>query len=237
MREAWRITRGNPEKRCVNVLKCWRDNNVVGEERRAQRYFRLAEAYIAADQPVHRSSGAKVVHNLIDGALLVVCLLIRETRSELAIDTGGRAHHRRAAHLPLGRQSYQLPRHFQQAALQLRLARLPRPAAELVKRRLRGVGAIARQQLDVLDRQEQAVVAGIVDFQTIMRRAERLDRLQTNEAAYAVLRMDDDIACGQRRSFGDEIGGAFALGAAHEAVAKDILLGNDDELIRLEPGF
>ena len=36
--------------------------------------------------------------------------------------------------------------------------------------------AVARQQLDVLDRQEQLVAAGVVDFQAVVRRAGRLDR-------------------------------------------------------------
>jgi hypothetical protein len=35
--------------------------------------------------------------------------------------------------------------------------------------------AVARQQLDVLDRQEQLAIAGIFDFEAVMRRAGRLD--------------------------------------------------------------
>ena len=39
------------------------------------------------------------------------------------------------------------------------------------------IGAIARQEFDILDRQEQPVIAGIHDEETIMRRALHLDRL------------------------------------------------------------
>ena len=90
--------------------------------------------------------------------------------------------------------------------LQLGLARLPGAAAELVERAPRPIRAVARQKLDVLDRQEQPVVAGIVELEAIMRRAGRLDRLQADEAADAVVGMDDDVAGRERGRFGDEIG-------------------------------
>ena len=54
--------------------------------------------------------------------------------------------------------------------------------------------AVARQQFEVLDRQEQPVAAGVVDLQAIVRRARRLDRLQADEAADAVVDVDDEIA-------------------------------------------
>ncbi len=74
--------------------------------------------------------------------------------------------------------------------------------------------AVARQQLDVLDRQEQLVAAGIMDFQAIVRRAGGLDGAQADEAADAVIDMDDEIAGGQTRHLGDEIVGALGLPAA-----------------------
>ena len=120
----------------------------------------------------------------------------------------------------------------------LRLARLPGAAAELVERRFGRLRAVARQKLDVLDRQKELVVAGIVDFEAIMRRAGRLDRLQADEAADAVIGMDDEVAGRQRRRFGDEVGGALALlRAAHQPVAENVLLGDDDEVVGLEAGF
>ena len=56
------------------------------------------------------------------------------------------------------------------------------------------LGAVARQELEIFDRQEQLVAAGIVDLEAIVRRARHLDRLQADEAADAVIDMDDEIA-------------------------------------------
>ena len=58
--------------------------------------------------------------------------------------------------------------------------------------------AVAREQLDVLDRQIDAVAAGIEDLEAIVRRAGRLDRLQPVEAADAVVDVDDEVALGER---------------------------------------
>ena len=67
-------------------------------------------------------------------------------------------------------------------------------AAEPVELDARLLRAVARQQLDVLDRQEQLVAAGIVDFQAVVRRAGGLDRLQADEAADAVVDVHDEVA-------------------------------------------
>ena len=78
-------------------------------------------------------------------------------------------------------------------------------AAEPVKLDAGPLRAVARQKLDVLDRQEQLVAAGIVDFEAIVRRAGGLDGAQADKAADAVIDVDDDIAGGEARDFGDEI--------------------------------
>ena len=107
-------------------------------------------------------------------------------------------------------------------------------AAELVE--LARLRAVARQQLEVLDRQEQPVAAGVVDFEAIVRRARRLDGLQADEAADAVVDVDDEIARRQRRGLGQHVlGAALALRLAHEAVAENVLLADDREARRLEP--
>ncbi len=112
------------------------------------------------------------------------------------------------------------------------------PPPRLVEHGFRPIRAVARQKLDVLDRQIEPAVAGIVDFQAVMRRAGGLDGLQPDEAADAVIGVDDDVAGRQRRRLGDEVGGLLALlGAAHQAVAEDVLLGDDDEAVGLEAGL
>ena len=70
-----------------------------------------------------------------------------------------------------------------------------------------------------------------------MRRARRLDGLEADEAADAVVDMDDEIALGERGDVGEEIGGA-ALGVrAHQTVAENVLLADQRERLGLEAGF
>ena len=68
-----------------------------GDEGRAQRHFRLAEADIAADQPVHRPAGAEVLDRGVDGGELVVGLLVRKAGAEFVIGARPDAEARRLA--------------------------------------------------------------------------------------------------------------------------------------------
>ena len=77
-----------------------------------------------------------------------------------------------------------------------------------------------------------------MDFQAVVRRAGRLDGLQPDEAADAVIAVDDDVAGRQRGQLRDEIGGALALlRAAHQPVAQNVLFGDDDEAPGVEAGL
>src|SRR3984957_3703856 len=127
-------------------------------------------------------------------------------------------------------------RHLAHAPLQARLARLPARAAKLVEfARLR---AVARQKFEIFDRQEQPVAAGIMDLETVMRRARRLDCLQADEAPDAVVDMNDKIAGGQRARFGQNVlGPASALRLPYETIAENVLLADDCEVWRFEPLF
>ena len=71
-----------------------------------------------------------------------------------------------------------------------------------------------------------------------MRRAGRLDRAQPDEAADAVIDMDDEVAGGEARHLGDEVLGP-ARGAArpHQAVAEDVLLADHRGVGGLEAAF
>ncbi len=87
----------------MKVLVCWRASSVVGTttatclpfiaavEGRAQRHLGLAEADVAADQPVHRPAGGKVVERRVDRGLLVFGFLVREARGEFVIRAGSAA--------------------------------------------------------------------------------------------------------------------------------------------------
>ena len=105
-REAWPISIGSPRKRSMKVLVCWRASSVVGttsadllavhggDEGGAERHLRLAEADVAADQPVHRAAGDEVVDGGVDRRHLVVGLLVGEAGGELVVEAGGRRQRR-----------------------------------------------------------------------------------------------------------------------------------------------
>ena len=97
------------------------------------------------------------------------------------------------------------------------------------------LGAVARQKFEIFDGQEELGALRVMQFEAIMRRAAGLDRLEADEAADAVIDVDDDVARAERADFAQEILGlARRLAAAHQAVAENILLADDDEIARLE---
>src|SRR6185437_10372418 len=98
--------------------------------------------------------------------------------------------------------------------------------------------SIARQKIDVLDREKQLVAAGIVDFEAIMRRPGGFDSLQADKPADAVIDVDHEIAGRQARRFGDKVFRATRASPwTHQSVAKDVLLAYDRSLIGFESGF
>ena len=110
--------------------------------------------------------------------------------------------------------------------------------AKPVERGLGLVRAVARQEFDVFNRHEQLVAGEIMQLQTVMRRARRLDLLEADETPDAVIDMDDEIARRQRRDFGEEIGAAFfAAALGREAVAQNILLADHRQIAGDKAGF
>ncbi len=61
-----------------------------GDEGGAQRHLGLAEADVAADQPVHRPAGGEIVEHGGDGGLLVVGLLVGKAGAEFVVEAGCR---------------------------------------------------------------------------------------------------------------------------------------------------
>ena len=171
----------------------------------AQRDFRFAEADIATNKPIHRTSRAEVLESRVDGRQLIVGLLVRETGAKFVIGSRADCQAGRVAQLPFGGDLDQFARNLTDAALHPRLARLPVAAAEPIKIDRRFLRPITRQQIDVFDGQEQFVAAGIVDFEAIVRRACRLDGLQPSKTTDAVVDMHDQIARCEACRFGDEI--------------------------------
>ena len=144
-------------------------------------------------------------------------------------------HFRRFVQMPFGRDLDQFAGDLADAVLELCLARLPAAAAQPVEFDIGVIGAVTRQQFDVFDRQEQFCFGGIMQFKTVMRRAADLDGLQSDKAPDAVLDMDDEIASRQTRDLGDEVVELAArLARPHQAVAQNVLLGDDGEFVGFE---
>ena len=115
---------------------------------------------------------------------------------------------------------------------------MPGNAAQAIELRAGLFRAVTRQHLDVLDRHEQAVVAGIKHFQAIMRRARDIERLEPLVAADAVLSMDDKIAGGERPRLGNEIiEVAAAPRRPRETVAENVLLAEQGQRVGCEALF
>ena len=209
-----------------------------GNEGGAQRHFGLAETDIAADQAIHRAAGGKVLQHGGDGGLLVVGLVVGKAGGEFVVEAWFDGEKRRLAQLPLGRDLDELARDLADAILHARLARLPGGGAEAVELDAGFLRAVARQKLDILDRQEQLVAARIVDFEAVVRRAGGLDGAQADEAADAVIDMHDDVAGGEARDLGDEILRALRGAArANEALAENVLLGDQRDIGGDETGI
>ena len=147
------------------------------------------------------------------------------------------AEDRRRPCLARSRNLDQLLRHLADAPLHAGLASLPGRAAEFVEIRVRLVGAVARQQLHVLDGQEELVAARIFEFHAVMRGACRRDGLEADEPADAVISMHHEIARREARRLHQHVARLLCLTAEGEPVAENILLGDDGEVRRLEPAF
>ncbi len=209
-----------------------------GNEGRAERDLGLAEADIAADQPIHRPPGGEVSGHRLDRGVLIVGFLVGEARAELVVEALGDGKFRRFAEFPRGGNAHKLRRHLVDAGLEACLARLPAEAAEAVEFGRCFLVAVTREQFEIFDREEQTVAALIVDLQAIVRRAERLDRLQPGEAADAVVDMDDEIAGGEARELRNEVvGAARAAARARKPIAENVLFGNDRGVGALKAGL
>ena len=132
-----------------------------------------------------------------------------------------------SCNLPSGGDLDQLTRHVADALLHLRLAALPRDAAELVQRGTLLVAAVTRQHLDIFHRQEQLFVAVVDQAQTIMRRAGDRQRRQPIVTADAVFLMHDQVALGDFGRLGDELIGPHAPPRrARNPLAQQVLLAD-----------
>ena len=209
-----------------------------GIESRAQGDLRFAETHIAANQPVHRPTRIEIGDGVGDRAMLVTGLVIGKARAKFLIQPIRWRDTRRGLKGALGRDLDEFAGHLKQMFLQPRLPRLPAGAAQPVELGNPFAGTEARQHLDILHRHVEAVVPGIGQLQTIVRRGADDDRFQTLVAADAVLDMDHQIARRKIAGIADKIfGAAFFRGRPDQPVAENVLLPQHNEIGRDEAVF
>src|SRR3974377_2186134 len=113
------------------------DRDLLAGERReqacTQRHLSLAEAHIAADQPVHWAAAGEIVEDGVDARGLVFGLLVRKARGEFIVEAVRRGDHRRLAQPPHGGNLDQLLGDVADTLLEARFARLPAYTTELVE--------------------------------------------------------------------------------------------------------
>ena len=140
-----------------------------GDESGAQRHLGLAEADIAADETVHWFAAAEIVKNIGNRVFLVLGLGPGEPIDELVeggfVGQQGRGRAQRA----FGGRLHQLARDFADAFLQACPALLPGLAPQLVELDAFGLAAIAREHVEVLDRDVELVAAMVGQHHAIMR--------------------------------------------------------------------
>ena len=201
-------------------------------EGRAHGDFRLAEAHIAADQAIHRPPGSEIGEHVLDGVELILGFLIGEPGGKFLPGVRGREELRGLAQRPLGGKADQALGHFAHPRLEARLLRLPGARAEAIEKPL--LMAELRQKLDILHRQKEPVAARVFERQALMRRPHGGDGFKPGEAPHPVIHMHHQLAGAEALGLGEEIlGPAPAPRGADQAIAEDVLLADDAELLPL----
>ena len=115
-----------------------------GDEGRAQRHFGLAEADVAANQPVHRPALLQVLDDGVDGRQLVFGFLVGEAGAEFVKGAFGRRQNVARLQFARRRRLDQVLGDLADAFLEPRLLGLPGAAAQPVELRALLFRAIAR---------------------------------------------------------------------------------------------
>ena len=191
----------------------------------AQGHLGLPEADVSAYEPVHGLACREARDGVVDGAVLVLGLAERKSGAELFIEARRWRQLRCVTQFAFGSQRHQLVGHLRDAILDPRPPCLPTGVAQLVELHTRLLRAVARQQVEVLDREEKLVVARIDKPQTVMGSAADFERLEPVVAPDPVISMDHDIPERQARHLRDEMLGGFRLAPApDQPIAENVLL-------------
>ena len=171
---------------------------VDGDERGAQRDLGLAEADVAADQPVHRPRRHHVLDHGVDRGVLVGRLLEAEAGGEglvvVRLEAEREALARGAARVEVEQLGGGVAHLLGGLAPRL----VPLARAEPVQRRLLGADAgVAGDQVQLRDRHVERRLVGVLEVQELGRLflgAAEGDRRQAEVAADAVVDVDHRIA-------------------------------------------
>ena len=199
--------------------------------------FGFSEANIADDKAVHWVPTGHVFDDVFDGPHLVFGFLVGETGAKLVPRPIRRRHSVGRSEHPFGGNFDQPLRHIADAVFHFRFARLPSAAAQFIKGSM-VIRAIARQQFDILNRQIELGLSSIFQRKTIVRRAHRLDGLQTDISPHAMLNMDNEVTRCEAACLRQKVFSLFRFSClSNEAITKNILLGNDRDVLCLKPLF
>jgi hypothetical protein len=161
-------------------------------------HLRLAEAHVAADQPVHRPRRLEVRLDGLDRLQLVVRLRVGERLLQLAEELVVRRVLHAGSRVPRRVEGDQLARHLVHGMAGPRLERHPGLAAELRQGGRSGVGAdVARHLGDLLVRQVEPVLALELQVEVVPGDARHRLRLEADEAPDAVVLVDDVVPAAQ----------------------------------------
>ena len=183
-----REDRRRAEHECLPVVE--RDR-----ERRPHGDLGLAEADVAAHEPIHRPPGLEVLLHGFDRLLLVVGLAVRE-RALQALEPVARQIERLPRRLPTLRvEREELARELPDGRARAALEVLPGLAAELrERRRLRVRADVARDLRDLLVRDVEPILALEREEEVVTRDPGDVLRLEAEETPDAVILVHDVVA-------------------------------------------
>jgi hypothetical protein len=197
---------------------------------RAHRDLGLAVADVAADEAVHGRGGGHVGGHVGDRLGLVGRLLVLEGLLELPLPRALPRERVAGAGLALGVEAQELPRHVAHRLADARLRLLPRAAAQAVDRRARALRArVLLDAVEALDGDLELVAGLVAEDHELAGSAPHLQGLEAEEAADAVLLVDDEVARPEVAEVREEAPQAPAPppGVEVDLLGEDVPVGED----------
>ena len=190
--------------------------------------LRLAEADVAADEPVHRPRRLEILLDGLDRPRLVVGLAVGERRLEPLEPLVREVEAGALGPLALGVEREELAGELAHRLARAGLEVLPGLAAELGEGRRLRVGAdVAGELAELLVRDVEPVLAAEREEEVVAGDAGDLLRLEAEQLADAVILVDDVVADAQVGERGERA--AEAGVGARRPLAEDLRVGQEHE--------